>query len=94
MSKRSRKAQVWIGNVSGKGIIRVLMFKVVDVRGGGWHPVTGGVDEGESFLEAPNAKSKKKPGLVAKMVNGLTSIIRTILKVVMAVQKSILSFLF
>jgi len=35
----------------GRQPARVLLFRVIDKRGGGWHPVTGGVDSGESFLE-------------------------------------------
>ena len=29
----------------------MLLFRVIDKRGGGWHPVTGGVEARESFLE-------------------------------------------
>ena len=42
------------------------MFKVVDVRGGGWHPVTGGVDEGESFLEGAKREVEEETGFSRK----------------------------
>jgi 8-oxo-dGTP pyrophosphatase MutT (NUDIX family) len=66
LSKRSRKAQVWIGNISAKGTIRVLMFKVVDLRGGDWHPVTGGVDENENFLEGAMRELEEETGFRRK----------------------------
>lgn len=66
MSHLIRKAQVWIANVSGKEITRVLLFKVVDVRGGGWHPVTGGVDAGETFLDGAKRELEEETGFKSK----------------------------
>jgi 8-oxo-dGTP pyrophosphatase MutT (NUDIX family) len=66
LSKRSRKAQVWIAHVSEKRSVRVLMFKVTDVRGGGWHPVTGGVDEGEDFFKGAKRELEEETGFDAK----------------------------
>jgi 8-oxo-dGTP pyrophosphatase MutT (NUDIX family) len=46
--------------------MRVLMFKVTDVRGGGWHPVTGGVDEGESFIDGAKRELEEETGFDQK----------------------------
>ncbi len=61
MSNRSRKAQVWIARHADSGI-RVLLFRVREERGGGWHPVTGGVDPGESFLEGAKRELAEETG--------------------------------
>jgi 8-oxo-dGTP pyrophosphatase MutT (NUDIX family) len=44
----------------------VLLFKVVDVRGGGWHPVTGGVDDSETFLDGAKRELEEETGFDAK----------------------------
>jgi 8-oxo-dGTP pyrophosphatase MutT (NUDIX family) len=61
LSNRSRKAQVWIGrNREGQG--EVLLFRVIDRRGGGWHPVTGGVEKGEDFLAGAKREFAEETG--------------------------------
>jgi 8-oxo-dGTP pyrophosphatase MutT (NUDIX family) len=57
---------VWIG-VRGKagkpGVPAcVLLFRVIPKRGGGWHPVTGGVDADESFLEGAKRELQEETG--------------------------------
>ena len=61
MSNRSRKAQVWISREAESGI-RVLLFRVREERGGGWHPVTGGVDPEETFLEGAKRELAEETG--------------------------------
>ncbi len=61
MSNRSRKAQVWIARRREIGF-EVLLFRVLEKRGGGWHPVTGGVDTGESFLEGAKRELSEETG--------------------------------
>ena len=64
MSNRSKKAQVWIGIREKEGApARVLLFKVIEKRGGGWHPVTGGVDPDESFLDGAKREVLEETGL-------------------------------
>lgn len=59
MSKRSKKAQVWIGCAATN---RVLLFHVIEKRGGGWHPVTGGVESGEDFFEGAKRELREETG--------------------------------
>ena len=40
----------------------VLQFLVIEKRGGGWHPVTGGVEKGEEFLEAAKRELEEETG--------------------------------
>ena len=61
MSNRSKKAQVWIARKKGVGV-EVLLFRVREERGGGWHPVTGGVESGESFLEGAKRELAEETG--------------------------------
>ena len=61
LSNRSRKAQVWIAR-SGKSETEFLLFRVREERGGGWHPVTGGVDAGESFIEGAKRELAEETG--------------------------------
>ena len=61
MSNRSKKAQVWIARRCRAGF-EVLLFRVREERGGGWHPVTGGVDPGESFLEGAKRELSEETG--------------------------------
>jgi len=42
---------------------KVLLLKVNPKRGSFWQPVTGGVDEGESFLEGALREAKEETGL-------------------------------
>jgi len=65
-SDRSRKAQVWIGvpeKSASKKPARVLLFRVIPKRGGGWHPVTGGVDPGESFMAGAQREVHEETGM-------------------------------
>ncbi len=62
MSNRSKKAQIWIARVNEAGLTQVLLFKVLERRGGGWHPVTGGVEKGESFLEGAKREVEEETG--------------------------------
>ena len=61
MSNRSRKAQVWIARRKASGV-EVLLFRVREDRGGGWHPVTGGVDSEESFIEGAKRELAEETG--------------------------------
>jgi len=61
LSNRSRKAQVWIAREVESGIW-VLLFRVREERGGGWHPVTGGVDPEETFLEGAKRELAEETG--------------------------------
>lgn len=38
------------------------MFEVLPKRGGGWHPVTGGIDEGEEFLDGAKREVLEETG--------------------------------
>jgi dATP pyrophosphohydrolase len=38
------------------------LFRVVKARGGGWHPVTGGVEEGESFEAGARREVSEETG--------------------------------
>lgn len=42
---------------------KVLLLRLVPDRGGFWQSVTGGVDEGESFLEAAAREAREETGL-------------------------------
>ncbi len=66
MSKRSKKAQVWIGHQAEGHEPEVLLFRVIDVRGGGWHPVTGGVEKGETFFEGAKREVLEETGIPEK----------------------------
>ena len=72
MSNRSKKAQVWIGvpasaggDPSG-GDALVLLFRVLDHRGGGWHPVTGGIEKGEDFDAGARRELLEETGISAE----------------------------
>ncbi len=54
---------MWIGVRENKGArAQVLLFKVIEKRGGGWHPVTGGVDSGEAFLDGAKREVLEETG--------------------------------
>jgi len=53
-----RKVQVWIADLNDDP--KVLLFKLIPARGGGWHPVTGGVEKGESFLKAAQRETEEE----------------------------------
>jgi len=38
------------------------MFRVIGRRGGGWHPVTGGVEKDETFLEGARREVQEETG--------------------------------
>ena len=63
---RSRKAQVWVAHVTSRRATSVLLFKVVDLRGGGWHPVTGGVDAHESFSAGAKRELREETGFLSQ----------------------------
>lgn len=63
--QKSRKAQVWIGvQPKGKSPL-VLLFRVIERRGGGWHPVTGGVEDDEDFDEGAKRELLEETGIQA-----------------------------
>lgn len=55
-----RKVQVWIATCTDPFEPQVLLFKLIEARGGGWHPVTGGVEKGESFLVAAKRETEEE----------------------------------
>ena len=70
MSKRSRKAQVWIFRRGARAASppEVLLFQVVSKRGSGWHPVTGGVDDGETEFQGAKRELKEETGFSGKQL--------------------------
>jgi 8-oxo-dGTP pyrophosphatase MutT (NUDIX family) len=54
------------GAVSSGALARVLLFRVIPKRGGGWHPVTGGVDPEESFLQGAKRELQEETGFDPK----------------------------
>lgn len=53
-----RKVQVWI---HGQG--KVLLLLMQPARGGFWQPVTGGVENGESFEQAALREAREETGI-------------------------------
>jgi 8-oxo-dGTP pyrophosphatase MutT (NUDIX family) len=47
----------------GKGEKKVLVFKLIPRRGGFWQPVTGKVEEGESYAEGALREAEEESGL-------------------------------
>jgi 8-oxo-dGTP pyrophosphatase MutT (NUDIX family) len=45
-----------------KAPARVLVFKVLERRGGGWHPVTGGVEAAEDYAEGAKRELQEETG--------------------------------
>jgi len=63
--KKYKKVQVWIArNYPGK-TPQVLLFEVIQERGGGWHPVTGSVEKGEALFDAAKRETEEETGLTA-----------------------------
>ena len=58
-----KKVQVWLLRENTLGQVEVLLLKTVPERSGFWQPVTGHVDEGESFLEAAVREVAEETGL-------------------------------
>lgn len=60
-----RKALVVIvwQQAPGKGEKKVLVFKLIPRRGGFWQPVTGKVEEGESYAEGALREAEEESGL-------------------------------
>jgi 8-oxo-dGTP pyrophosphatase MutT (NUDIX family) len=57
----SKKVQVWIGKkASASAAAKILIFKLIEARGGGWHPVTGGVEKGEAFFDAAKRETEEE----------------------------------
>ena len=57
-----RKVQVWIASVHEQSP-KVLLFKLIESRGGGWHPVTGGVEKKESYIDAAKRETEEETGI-------------------------------
>ncbi len=57
-----RKAQVWIMGRTPRAELRVLLFKLTEERGGHWQPVTGGLDDGESFPDGALREAREETG--------------------------------
>lgn len=62
-----RKVQVWIAWGLLKEQKKILIFKLIEKRGGGWHPVTGSVEEGESFFEGAIRETAEETTLGAHL---------------------------
>lgn len=60
---RKQKVQVWVHCLDSQGVRSVLLLKLIPKRGGFWQPVTGGVEEGESLLEAVKREATEETGL-------------------------------
>ncbi len=59
--KTQKKVLVWLARPKGQDL-EVALFRVIDARGGGWHPITGGVDAGEELLKAARRELKEETG--------------------------------
>lgn len=68
--KKIQKIQVWIFVVGPTQSLQVLLFKTTPARGGFWQPVTGKVEDGESFEAAALREVAEETG----MHQGLTLI--------------------
>lgn len=55
-----KKVQVWIASGADPEKHKVLLFKLIAARGGGWHPVTGGVEEDEALLVAAKRETEEE----------------------------------
>ena len=60
------KVQVWI--VSAEK--RILLLQTTAERGGYWQPVTGGVESGESHLEAAIREANEETGMTRDLLRG------------------------
>jgi len=57
----NKKVQVWVVHED-----EVLLLKVVAERGGGWQPITGGVDKGEKLLDCAKRETFEETGIDEK----------------------------
>jgi 8-oxo-dGTP pyrophosphatase MutT (NUDIX family) len=55
-----KKVQVWIASCTEMSAPKVLLFKLIESRGGGWHPVTGGVEKDEDLLVAAQRETEEE----------------------------------
>jgi len=57
----NQKVQVWV-------VYRdeVLMLRVIPERGSAWHPITGGVEKGETNLEGAQRETLEETGIEKK----------------------------
>ena len=58
-----KKVQVWIASQRKGQSPQYLLFKLIPQRGGGWHPVTGGVDKGEALFAAAKRETLEETGI-------------------------------
>ena len=63
LSSMYRKAQVWIASDVYSSSPKFLIFKVVEARGGGWHPITGSIEKGETFLSGAKRELEEETGI-------------------------------
>jgi 8-oxo-dGTP pyrophosphatase MutT (NUDIX family) len=62
-----QKVQVWIYfQDSPSAAPAFLILKMIIERGGGWQPVTGGVEEGETLEVAAQREAQEETGLTFK----------------------------
>ena len=53
-----KKVQVWV--VSGH---KVLLLRVIEKRGGNWHPITANLEKGESLLRCAKRETLEETGI-------------------------------
>lgn len=58
-----RKVQVWIASCTDPTSPKILLFKLIEARGGGWHPVTGGVEKGEALFVAAQRETEEETAI-------------------------------
>jgi 8-oxo-dGTP pyrophosphatase MutT (NUDIX family) len=61
-TKPPRKVQVVLWTRAVGGAPRILLFQVTPRRGGFWQPVTGGLEQGETFAEAARRETAEETG--------------------------------
>jgi 8-oxo-dGTP diphosphatase len=63
------KAMVWVVRPGGDGRAEVLLLQRSDQRGGGFHPVTGKAEPGESALDAAAREAQEETGLAGPLAD-------------------------